>query len=638
MLLALSIQFLLIFRTTSTDSANIKNETLALKFLIDHDQSFGMLWNIFYKSVWEYVTNVNEPNKKDMNEKSVQLFKFDKEAAEYAGMFAYKNFTNTTMKRQFIKVIERAGLYTINDSTLLDKITRTKTEIRNLQSNAIYCLPREHCLYRAGLEKIMSKSRSHDELLAVWEGWHHMAGRSVKDDFIKLTKLMNKAVKYKGYDDVGEWWASFYEMEYFENDIARLFKELEPLYLELHAYIRKQLLRQYEKDIFPLSGHIPAHLLGSLDSGKLETIYQLIEPFPNISRVDITKKMQKGQFNITLLYRIAEDFYTSLGFEPMDDEFWENSMFVKPTDKHVFCNPSSWDFGDGKDFRIKACTRVDEENLIMAHHEVGHIVYYQSYKLQDTIFRNGANPAFHDGVAGLAALSVNTPEHLHKIGFTETVIEDPERDINYLMKLALEKVALLPYAYAIEYWRWSVFREQLPPSEYNKKWWDFRCRYQGISPPVKRTKEDFDPGAVHHVATNQPFIKHFISVIIQFQWHEALCKVADHKGPLHRCNLYGSRTAGHILKKALGMGSSKPWQNVMRVVTGQRRMSVKPLMKYFSPLVMWLREQNKEENIGWARSCPSITPTSQTSTPLDHPDKYIRYFHLIPPLQKNRIR
>lgn len=51
--------------------------------------------------------------------------------------------------------------------------------------------------------------------------------------------------------------------------------------------------------------------------------------------------------------------------------------------------------GNISHFRIKACTRVDEENLIMAYREVGHIIYYQSYKKQNTMFRNGANPGIH---------------------------------------------------------------------------------------------------------------------------------------------------------------------------------------------------------------------------------------------------
>lgn len=42
--------------------------------------------------------------------------------------------------------------------------------------------------------------------------------------------------------------------------------------------------------------------------------------------------------------------------------------------------------------------------------------------------------------------------------------------------------------------------------------------------------------------------RHFISVILQFQWHEALCKTSGHKGDLHRCNIYGSKAVGKALR------------------------------------------------------------------------------------------
>lgn len=34
-----------------------------------------------------------------------------------------------------------------------------------------------------------------------------------------------------------------------------------------------------------------------------------------------------------------------------------------------------------------------------------------------------------------------------------------------------------------------------------------RCKYQGVSPPVARTEEDFDPGAKYHIPSNTPYIR-----------------------------------------------------------------------------------------------------------------------------------
>ena len=35
----------------------------------------------------------------------------------------------------------------------------------------------------------------------------------------------------------------------------------------------------------------------------------------------------------------------------------------------------------------------------------------------------------------------------------------------------------------------------------------FRCKYQGISPPVVRSQDDFDPGAKYHIPGNTPYIR-----------------------------------------------------------------------------------------------------------------------------------
>jgi peptidyl-dipeptidase A len=49
-----------------------------------------------------------------------------------------------------------------------------------------------------------------------------------------------------------------------------------------------------------------------------------------------------------------------------------------------------------------------------------------------------------------------------------------ESDINYLLKMALEKIAFLPFGYLIDQWRWSVFSGRTPPERYNADWWHLR--------------------------------------------------------------------------------------------------------------------------------------------------------------------
>ena len=66
------------------------------------------------------------------------------------------------------------------------------------------------------------------------------------------------------------------------------------------------------------------------------------------------------------------------------------------------------------------------------------------------------------------------------------------------MKLALDKIAFLPFGKLIDQWRWKVFAGEIPPEQYNQGWWTLREQYQGIVAPVERTEADFDPGAKCH--------------------------------------------------------------------------------------------------------------------------------------------
>lgn len=49
-----------------------------------------------------------------------------------------------------------------------------------------------------------------------------------------------------------------------------------------------------------------------------------------------------------------------------------------------------------------------------------------------------------------------------------------EMDTNYLLKMALEKIAFLPFGYLIDQWRWGVFSGRTPPERYNAEWWNLR--------------------------------------------------------------------------------------------------------------------------------------------------------------------
>lgn len=154
------------------------------------------------------------------------------------------------------------------------------------------------------------------------------------------------------------------------------------------------------------------------------------------------------------------------------------------------------------------CTKINFEDFITIHHEMGHIQYYLLYKGQPKTLRSGANPGFHEAVGDTIALSVATPKHLKQIKLLNNYEDTEESSLNALMNMALDKIAFLPYGLLIDKWRWDVFAGKVTPDQWNSHWWYYRNKFQKVKPPVPRSNEnDFDPGAKFHVAGGSQYIR-----------------------------------------------------------------------------------------------------------------------------------
>ena len=456
------------------------------------------------------------------------------------------------------------------------------------------------CLDVTAVGKLMAESRDPGELKRAWVGWHAI-GAPMRQRYARMVELGNAGARELGYSDVGALWRSNYDMppDDFAKEEDRLWEQLKPLYLSLHAYVRGQLRKKYGKDLVPADGPIPAHLLGNIWSQEWNNVYSLMDSPKPAQSYDLTKILQDRKTDARGMVKYGENFFVSLGFAPLPPTFWERSLFTKPADRDVVCHASAWDVDSKEDVRIKMCILITEEDFRTIHHELGHNFYQRAYMNQPPLFQNSANDGFHEAVGDTIALSV-TPEYLKKIGLIETV-PPASGDIDYLLQQALEKVAFLPFGLLVDKWRWEVFSGQVKPENYNQAWWDLRRKYQGVAPPVERAEADFDPGAKYHVPANVPYARYFLARILQFQFHRALCKEAGITGPLDRCSIYGNQTAGERLNQMLSMGQSKPWQDALETLTGQKQMDATALADYFAPLKTWLDEQNKAKGYpaGW---------------------------------------
>src|ERR1051325_2833398 len=340
----------------------------------------------------------------------------------------------------------------------------------------------------------MAQSRKPEELKKAWIGWHAV-GAPMRERYARMVELTNEGAKELGFHDSGEIWKLQYDMPAadFEKELDRLWDQLRPFYLSLHTYVRGQLVKKYGKEMVPPNGPIPAHLLGNIWSQEWNNILPLMDAPSSAQSYDLTKILQERKTDARGMVRYGEGFFTSLGFTPLPQTFWERSLFTKPADRDVVCHASAWDIDSKDDVRIKMCIQVRGVDFVTVHHELGHNFYQRAYKNQPLLFQNGANDGFHEAIGDAIALSI-TPQYLNKVGLLAQLPESDD-DIPDLLKQALDKVGFLPFGLMIDQWRWKVFSGEITPANYNKAWWDLRLKYQGVFPPVERSEADFDPGA-----------------------------------------------------------------------------------------------------------------------------------------------
>jgi peptidyl-dipeptidase A len=480
------------------------------------------------------------------------------------------------------------------------QLSALASKMEGLYGAAKYC-PRgpESCKGQTDLTDIMAHSRNYAELTEAWSGWHSTA-RPIREDYTKFVGLANEGARELGFTDLGAMWRSNYDMapDEFATEAARLWGQVEPLYGSLHCYVRTKLQQTYGAERVPGKGAIPAQLLGNMWAQQWGEIYPLVEPYPGVSDLDITAALKKQKYDAVRITQAAESFYVSLGFPKLPSSFWERSMLTKPADREVQCHASAWHMDTKEDVRIKQCIDASQEELLTVYHELGHVYYSLMYKDQPYLFQAGAHDGFHEAVGDTINLSM-TPSYLHQIGLIGPVKQSEQSTINQQMKIALDKIAFLPFGKMIDEWRWKVFSGEVTPANYNAAWWQLREQYQGVAAPVPRSEEDFDPGAKYHIPANTPYTRYFLSYILQFQFHKALCDAAGHQGPLHECSVFGNAEAGKRFQEMLALGQSQPWQDTLEKLTGTRAMDASAITEYFKPLSQWLEEQNKGKECGW---------------------------------------
>ena len=576
------------------------------------------------KEIEDFLNNIEEENKNDgpviysASWISSNFITYDsqKVIADYGTRYTLKSLERSREASAFDDVstsAENRRMLNILKSSfvmppplnkeLASELSSITTSLEAMYGSGEHCYEDGSCYDLEAFESIIDNSRDPEELLKAWQGWHEI-GKPMKSMYMRMVDIGNQGSKDLGYQGLSDLWFSKYDMpaDEFLNETDRVWEEVKPLYDALHCHVRAKLNEHYGDNVVPESGPLPVHLLGNMWGQSWSNIYDLVYTEESQQNsVDVTKIIEEKGLNEIEMVEYAEDFFLSIGFDPLPDTFWERSLFVKPRDRSVVCHASAWNLDPANnDLRIKMCIEKNEEDFVTIHHELGHIFYYQAYNHLPTLFQGGANDGFHEAFGDLLTLSI-TPDYLTQIDFiteeqASVAKEDP---IGLLMKQALDGVVVVPWALMLDKWRSGVFNGEIDQTNLNSSWWKLREYYQGINTSTERSEDYFDPGAKYHIPGNTPYTRYYLARIMQYQFHEALCNEIEFDGLLHECSIYGSEKAGDKIISTMAMGESLPWQDAFENLTGSRKLSGKSILNYYAPLKDWLDEQNENRTCGW---------------------------------------
>ena len=576
------------------------------------------------KELEDFLNNIEEENKKDgpiiysASWISSNFITYDsqKVIADYGTRYtlkslersreasAFDDLSTSTENRRMLNILKSSFVMPPPlNKELATELSSITTSLEAMYGSGEHCYEDGSCYDLEAFESIIDNSRNPEELLKAWHGWHEI-GKPMKPMYMRMVDIGNQGSRDLGYQGLSDLWFSKYDMpaDDFLNETDRVWEEVKPLYDALHCHVRAKLNEHYGDDVVPESGPLPVHLLGNMWGQSWSNIYDLVYTEESQQNsVDVTKIIEEKGLNEIEMVEYAEDFFLSIGFEPLPDTFWERSLFVKPRDRSVVCHASAWNLDPANnDLRIKMCIQKNEEDFVTIHHELGHIFYYQAYNHLPTLFQGGANDGFHEAFGDLLTLSI-TPDYLTQIDFisekeASLAKEDP---IGLLMKQALDGVVVVPWALMLDKWRSGVFNGEIDETNLNSSWWRLREYYQGISTSTERSEEYFDPGAKYHIPGNTPYTRYYLARIMQYQFHEALCNEIEFDGLLHECSIYGSKKAGDKIISTMALGESLPWQDAFENLTSTRQLSGKSILNYYAPLKDWLDEQNKNRTCGW---------------------------------------
>lgn len=421
--------------------------------------------------------------------------------------------------------------------------------------------------------------------LAVWES-SKAIGPTLREGLLELRSLRNETVQKAGYEDYYQYQVSDYGMSADEMDalLQKLLVELWPLYRELHTWARYELAGRFGVEV---PDKLPAHWLPNRWGQSWASLV-------TVEGQDLDGALAKK--TPEEIVKEGEAFYVSLGFDPLPQSFYDkSSLYPVPKDAGFKKNThaSAWHMDLDKDVRSLMSVESNADWYATVNHELGHIYYYQAYSTPDVpiLLRRGANRAFHEAVGTQMGMAASQRPFLIDRGLIEGGTEVDETAL--LLQEALDLVVFMPFSVGtMTRYERDLYRANLPSDKLNAHWWALAEHYQGITPPPGRDESFTDAATKTHINNDAAqYYDYALSTVLLFQLHEHIANTILKQDP-RATNYWGSKETGEFLKSVLAPGGTRDWRELLEETTGSE-MSAKPMLRYFDPLMAWLKTQNE---------------------------------------------
>ena len=565
------------------------------RFLSLVNAGYQALYRVNSEAQWAAATDVKPVNDAASEVAGKAYAAFNGNPAiisEARALLALRSELTEIQVRQLERALLNAAEGPMTDPDLVNRRIEAETA-QNSTLNGFQFRLRGSNVVANDLDRVLSKATDLTERRAAWEA-SKLTGPALKPGLVKLQGLRNGVARELGHSNyfalqVAGYGMTADEMLELNDDFLR---ELRPLYLQLHTWAKHKLAAKYGQ---PVPARIPAHWINnrwSQEWGGLVEAASLDRYFTNRTPESITKT--------------AEQFYVGLGFPPLPKTFWSRSdLFPAAAGSGRLKNShaSCWHVDLQDDIRSLMSVEADPWWFYTAHHELGHGYYFMAYTRPEIppLLRTGANPAFHEGIGEQIALAAGQTPYLKTVGVLPADYQEDQTAT--LLETALSHA--VPFLFwasgTMTHWEHDLYAKDLPPSEYNARWWRHVADFQGVEPPAgpgTRGEEFCDAATKTHINDNPAYYYSYaIATVQKFQIHDHIARRILHQPP-QSCDYAGNKEVGDFLKKFLSVGATRDWRRLLREATGED-LSTRAMKDYFAPLQKWLEKENAGRKIGW---------------------------------------